>query len=118
MTCQSLTSLSMDPPLVSFAVTRTSSSWARIKASSRFAVNVNRAEWVPRRGSRPSALHRGLREMAGGHLSRHLVIRDRHVEPQRQGERHGDRGIPGQVITVCGAVDERHRLPVCGRRTS
>ncbi|GGM94895.1 monooxygenase [Lentzea pudingi] len=40
LTCQSFTSLSISPPLVSFAVARTSSSWARIRAAQRFAVNI------------------------------------------------------------------------------
>ena len=39
-TCQSFASLSLDPPLVVFAPSKTSMSWPRIKATSRCAINV------------------------------------------------------------------------------
>ena len=39
-TCQAFTSLSLDPPLVSFAVSRRSSSRPRILAAGRFCVNI------------------------------------------------------------------------------
>jgi 3-hydroxy-9,10-secoandrosta-1,3,5(10)-triene-9,17-dione monooxygenase reductase component len=39
-TCQSFASLSLDPPLVSFAPARTSSTWPRIRAVGFFCVNV------------------------------------------------------------------------------
>ena len=39
-TCQSFASLSLDPPLVSFAAARTSSTWPRIREVGRFCVNV------------------------------------------------------------------------------
>ncbi|MBW0114827.1 flavin reductase family protein [Pseudonocardia abyssalis] len=39
-TCQSFTSLSLDPPLISFAPARTSSTWPRIREVGRFCVNV------------------------------------------------------------------------------
>jgi 3-hydroxy-9,10-secoandrosta-1,3,5(10)-triene-9,17-dione monooxygenase reductase component len=39
-TCQSFASLSLDPPLVSFAPARTSSTWPRIRAARMFCVNV------------------------------------------------------------------------------
>ena len=39
-TCQSFSSLSLDPPLVSFAPARTSSTWPRIREVGRFCVNV------------------------------------------------------------------------------
>jgi len=39
-TCQSFYSVSMDPPLVSFSVMRTSTTYPRIQRSGRFAVNV------------------------------------------------------------------------------
>ncbi|MBN9098823.1 MULTISPECIES: flavin reductase family protein [unclassified Pseudonocardia] len=39
-TCQSFASLSLDPPLVSFAPARTSSTWPRIREVGRFCVNV------------------------------------------------------------------------------
>jgi 3-hydroxy-9,10-secoandrosta-1,3,5(10)-triene-9,17-dione monooxygenase reductase component len=39
-TCQSFASLSLEPPLVSFAPARTSSTWPRIRAVGAFCVNV------------------------------------------------------------------------------
>ncbi|EYT81862.1 flavin reductase [Streptomyces sp. Tu 6176] len=39
-TCQSFASLSLDPPLVSFAVSRTSRTWPLIRDTSAFCVNV------------------------------------------------------------------------------
>ncbi|MFC8715212.1 flavin reductase family protein [Streptomyces sp. NPDC057197] len=39
-TCQSFASLSLDPPLVSFAVARTSRTWPLIRDTSAFCVNV------------------------------------------------------------------------------
>jgi flavin reductase (DIM6/NTAB) family NADH-FMN oxidoreductase RutF len=39
-TCQSFASLSLDPPLVSFAAARTSKSWPKVRAARRFCVNV------------------------------------------------------------------------------
>ncbi len=39
-TCQSFSSLSLDPPLVAFAPARTSRTWARLRAIGRFCVNV------------------------------------------------------------------------------
>lgn len=39
-TCQSFSSLSLDPPLVSFAPARSSTTWPRIRAVGRFCVNV------------------------------------------------------------------------------
>lgn len=38
-TCQSFTSVSIDPPLVSFSITRTSRSLAAVRASGRIAIN-------------------------------------------------------------------------------
>jgi 3-hydroxy-9,10-secoandrosta-1,3,5(10)-triene-9,17-dione monooxygenase reductase component len=43
-TCQSFASLSLDPPLVSLAPARTSSTWPRIRAVGAFCVNVLAAE--------------------------------------------------------------------------
>jgi flavin reductase (DIM6/NTAB) family NADH-FMN oxidoreductase RutF len=40
LTCQSFSSLSLDPPLVMFSPARTSTSWPRIRAVGRFAVNI------------------------------------------------------------------------------
>jgi 3-hydroxy-9,10-secoandrosta-1,3,5(10)-triene-9,17-dione monooxygenase reductase component len=40
LTCQSFTSLSLDPPLVGFAPAKSSSSWPRIEPSGAFCVNV------------------------------------------------------------------------------
>ena len=39
-TCQSFSSLSLDPPLISLAPARTSSTWPRIRAVGAFCVNV------------------------------------------------------------------------------
>jgi flavin reductase (DIM6/NTAB) family NADH-FMN oxidoreductase RutF len=39
-TCQSFTSLSLEPPLVSFAPARTSTTWPRLRDIGRFCVNV------------------------------------------------------------------------------
>jgi 3-hydroxy-9,10-secoandrosta-1,3,5(10)-triene-9,17-dione monooxygenase reductase component len=40
LTCQSFSSLSLEPPLVLFSVARTSRSWARLRETGRFAVNI------------------------------------------------------------------------------
>jgi 3-hydroxy-9,10-secoandrosta-1,3,5(10)-triene-9,17-dione monooxygenase reductase component len=39
-TCQSFSSLSLDPPLVSFSAARTSTTWPKIRAQGIFCVNV------------------------------------------------------------------------------
>ncbi len=39
-TCQSFSSLSLDPALVTFAPARTSTTWPRLRAAGRFCVNV------------------------------------------------------------------------------
>lgn len=39
-TCQSFSSLSLDPPLVSFSPARSSTTWPRIRTAGRFCVNV------------------------------------------------------------------------------
>jgi 3-hydroxy-9,10-secoandrosta-1,3,5(10)-triene-9,17-dione monooxygenase reductase component len=39
-TCQSFSSLSLDPPLVAFAPARSSRTWPRLRAIGRFCVNV------------------------------------------------------------------------------
>ncbi|GAA3316265.1 flavin reductase family protein [Arthrobacter ramosus] len=39
-TCQSFTSLSLDPPLVVLCVSNTSSTWPRIREAGRFCINV------------------------------------------------------------------------------
>jgi 3-hydroxy-9,10-secoandrosta-1,3,5(10)-triene-9,17-dione monooxygenase reductase component len=39
-TCQSFSSLSLDPPLVTFAPSRTSTTWPLLRAAGRFCVNV------------------------------------------------------------------------------
>ena len=39
-TCQSFASLSLDPPLVSFSPSRTSTTWPRIREVGRFCINV------------------------------------------------------------------------------
>ena len=43
-TCQSFSSLSLDPPLVSFAPARTSTTWPLLRAAGRFCVNVLAAD--------------------------------------------------------------------------
>src|SRR5690242_18425726 len=43
-TCQSFVSLSLDPPLVSFAPSRTSTTWPQIREVGAFCVNVLAAE--------------------------------------------------------------------------
>jgi flavin reductase (DIM6/NTAB) family NADH-FMN oxidoreductase RutF len=40
LTCQSFSSLSLDPPLVMFGASRTSTSWPRIRRTGSFCVNV------------------------------------------------------------------------------
>jgi 3-hydroxy-9,10-secoandrosta-1,3,5(10)-triene-9,17-dione monooxygenase reductase component len=40
LTCQSFSSLSLDPPLVLLSTARSSKTWPRIEATGRFAVNV------------------------------------------------------------------------------
>ncbi len=39
-TCQSFHSVSIDPPLVSFNVMRTSTSWPQVRSGGRFSINV------------------------------------------------------------------------------
>ena len=39
-TCQSFSSLSLDPPLIAFAPSRTSTTWPRLREAGRFCVNV------------------------------------------------------------------------------
>ena len=51
-TCQSFSSLSLDPPLVNFSPARTSSSWPRIREVGRFCVNVLADPRPARRGAR------------------------------------------------------------------
>ncbi len=43
-TCQSFSSLSLEPPLVSFAPARSSSTWPRIRAAGAFCVNILAAD--------------------------------------------------------------------------
>jgi flavin reductase (DIM6/NTAB) family NADH-FMN oxidoreductase RutF len=43
-TCQSFASLSLEPPLVSFAAARTSTTWPRIREADTFCVNVLAAD--------------------------------------------------------------------------
>ncbi|MEU4245353.1 flavin reductase family protein [Actinoplanes sp. NPDC026619] len=40
LTCQSFSSLSLEPPLILFSVARTSRSWPAIRAAGKFAVNI------------------------------------------------------------------------------
>jgi 3-hydroxy-9,10-secoandrosta-1,3,5(10)-triene-9,17-dione monooxygenase reductase component len=56
-TCQSFVSLSLDPPLVSFAPSRTSSTWPRIREVGGFCVNVLSADHseLSARFARPSS---------------------------------------------------------------
>lgn len=39
-TCQSFSSLSLDPPMVSFAPSRSSSSWPKVRQASSFCINI------------------------------------------------------------------------------
>src|SRR5690606_15474876 len=39
-TCQSFHSVSLEPPLVSFSVMRTSSRWPRVRSAGKFSVNI------------------------------------------------------------------------------
>jgi flavin reductase (DIM6/NTAB) family NADH-FMN oxidoreductase RutF len=56
-TCQSFSSLSLEPPLIMIAPSRTSKTWARISESGAFTVNVlaEHQEWVSRTFGRPIA---------------------------------------------------------------
>ncbi|WP_246003408.1 flavin reductase family protein [Nocardioides aurantiacus] len=47
LTCQSFSSVSLEPPLVLFCVSRTSSTWPRVRASGHFCVNVLAADQQP-----------------------------------------------------------------------
>jgi 3-hydroxy-9,10-secoandrosta-1,3,5(10)-triene-9,17-dione monooxygenase reductase component len=40
MTCQSFSSLSLDPPLVMFSPAHTSTTWPRIRRAAQFAINI------------------------------------------------------------------------------
>lgn len=40
MACNSVTSVSLDPPLISFCPARTSETWPRLRAAGRFCINV------------------------------------------------------------------------------
>ena len=40
LTCQSIVSLSLDPPLVAFCPSKASTSWPRIEASGAFCINI------------------------------------------------------------------------------
>jgi flavin reductase (DIM6/NTAB) family NADH-FMN oxidoreductase RutF len=62
-TCQSFSSVSLDPPLVLFCADRRGSAWPRIRASGRFCVNVlseQQAELCGRFGSPRGARYDGL----------------------------------------------------------
>ncbi|NTJ11786.1 flavin reductase family protein [Rhizobium lusitanum] len=43
-TCQSFCSVSLDPPLISFCVMKTSSSWPKIRPANQFTVNILSAD--------------------------------------------------------------------------
>ena len=57
LAANSFTSVSLDPPLVLFCVARTSSTWPRIQAAGRFAVNIlgEHQEEISRRFATPGA---------------------------------------------------------------
>ena len=62
-TCQSFTSLSLEPPLVLFCAGRKGQAWARIRAAGRFCVNVlaeHQLDLCGRFGSRSGARFEGL----------------------------------------------------------
>ena len=44
-TCQSFASLSLDPPLITFSPARISTTWARLRATKSFCVNVLAADY-------------------------------------------------------------------------
>ena len=47
MTCQSFSSLSLDPPLILFSASHASTSWPRIRRAATFAVNILAADQEP-----------------------------------------------------------------------
>jgi flavin reductase (DIM6/NTAB) family NADH-FMN oxidoreductase RutF len=57
LTCQSFSSLSLAPPLVSFNASRTSTSWPRIRRAGVFCVNIltHRQQYISVQMSRPGA---------------------------------------------------------------
>jgi 3-hydroxy-9,10-secoandrosta-1,3,5(10)-triene-9,17-dione monooxygenase reductase component len=57
LTCQSFSSLSLDPPLVMFGAARGSRTWAEVRAAGRFAVNIlaDDQEEISRRFARTGA---------------------------------------------------------------
>lgn len=70
MTCQSFSSLSLDPPMVMFAPARTSTTWPRIRAAGAFCVNIvadgqhGISDAMSRRGRTSSRASRGPRRPA------------------------------------------------------
>lgn len=65
-TCQSFASLSLDPPLVSFAAARTSSTWPRIREAGVFCVNVLAADHQELSvGFARSGAHQDINKFAG-----------------------------------------------------
>ncbi|QFG20385.1 flavin reductase family protein [Actinomadura sp. WMMB 499] len=109
MACQSFASLSLDPPLVCFCPAESSTTWPRIRAAGRFAVNVLAADqgdvcramagrdkfagvsWRPGPGGSPlldgalAWIEAGIeRELPGGD---HTIVigRVRHLAPVRPG---------------------------------
>lgn len=69
MTCNSLTSVSLDPPLLGFCVAKSSRTWPRLRRAGRFCVNVlagNQEEICQAFAQRGSDRFRGIRWRARG----------------------------------------------------
>lgn len=90
-TCQAFASVSLDPPLVLFCADHRGASWARIRATGRFCVNVLAAhqdELCARFGSRAGRRFDGL---------------DWHPSPW------GCPALPDVLLRVHGQIAEVHR---------
>ncbi|MFE3176584.1 flavin reductase family protein [Amycolatopsis sp. NPDC059090] len=111
-TCQSFTSVSLEPPLVLFCADRDGRAWPRIRAAGRFCVNVlsePQADLCGRFGSRRGLRFEGLNwelsrwgtpELPGVLLRVHADIETVH--------RAGDHDVVlGRVLALDPGTDER-----------